>query len=37
MAEEHRRIDIGFQGGQVLPARVQQDAYEKLRDALEDA
>jgi hypothetical protein len=37
MAEEHRRIDIGFQGGQVLPARVKQEAYDKLRTALEDS
>jgi hypothetical protein len=37
MAEEHRRIDIGFQGGQVLPARVKQEAYDKLRNALEDS
>ena len=37
MAEEHRRVDIGFQGGQVLPARVKQDAYDKLRKALEDS
>jgi hypothetical protein len=37
MAEEHSRIDIGFQGGQVLPARVKQEAYDKLRKALEDS
>jgi hypothetical protein len=37
MAEEHRRIDIGFQGGQVLPARVRQPAYDELRKALEDS
>ncbi len=37
MAEEHSRIDIGFQGGQVLPARVKQDAYQELRKALEDS
>jgi hypothetical protein len=34
MADEIRRIDIGFQGGQVLPARVKQDAYDALRKAL---
>ena len=28
MADETRRIDIGFQGGQVLPARVKQAAYD---------
>ncbi len=37
MAEEHRRIDIGFQGGQVLPARVKQTAYDELRKALDDS
>jgi hypothetical protein len=37
MAAELRRVDIGFQGGQVLAVRVAQDAYEGLRKALEDA
>jgi hypothetical protein len=36
MADETRSIDIGFQGGQVLPARVQQSSYDGLRDALSD-
>ena len=36
MAEESRRIDIGFQGGQVLPARVKQSAFDGLRRALSD-
>jgi hypothetical protein len=36
MAEESRRIDIGFQGGQVLPARVKQSAFDGLRNALSD-
>ena len=36
MAEESRRIDIGFQGGQVLPARVKQSAFDGLRSALTD-
>ena len=36
MADETRRIDIGFQGGQVLPARVKQTAYDGLRSALGD-
>ena len=36
MADESRRIDIGFQGGQVLPARVKQPAYDRLREALGD-
>lgn len=36
MADESRRIDIGFQGGQVLPARVTQSAYDALSGALTD-
>jgi hypothetical protein len=36
MTDESRRIDIGFQGGQVLPARVKQSAYDGLRKALGD-
>jgi hypothetical protein len=36
MAEQSRRIDIGFQGGQVLPARVTQPVYEELSGALKD-
>jgi hypothetical protein len=36
MAEQSRRIDIGFQGGQVLPARVAQATYDKLSSALTD-
>jgi hypothetical protein len=34
MTDETRRIDIGFQGGQVLPARVKQKDYDGLRKAL---
>jgi hypothetical protein len=34
MAEQTRRIDIGFQGGQVLPARVTQATYDELSGAL---
>jgi len=37
MAADHRRVDVGFQGGQVLPARVMRDAYDGLRKALEDS
>jgi hypothetical protein len=37
MAEPARRIDIGFKGGQVLPCRVKQEAWEGLRRALADA
>jgi hypothetical protein len=36
MADESKRIDIGFQGGQVLPARVKKDAFDGLRSALSD-
>jgi hypothetical protein len=36
MADETRRIDIGFQGGQVLPARVKQAVYDQLSGALTD-
>ena len=36
MADENTRIDIGFQGGQVLPARVKQSDYDGLRKALGD-
>jgi hypothetical protein len=34
MADESRRIDIGFQGGPVLPARVKQSSYQELNKAL---
>jgi hypothetical protein len=34
MAEDSKRIDIGFHGGQVLPARVKQGSFEALRSAL---
>ena len=34
MTDEIRRIDIGFQGGQVLPARVKHEDYDGLRTAL---
>jgi hypothetical protein len=36
MAEQSRRIDIGFQGGQVLPARVTQAVYDGLSGVLTD-
>ena len=36
MAEQSRHIDIGFQGGQVLPARVTQAVYDGLSGALTD-
>jgi hypothetical protein len=37
MAEPARRIDIGFKGGQVLPCRVKQEAWDGLRKALGDS
>jgi hypothetical protein len=37
MAEPPRRIDIGFQGGQVLPVRVTQEAHDTFRKALSDS
>jgi hypothetical protein len=37
MADTHRRIDIGFQGGQSLPIRVDQAVYESFRKALSDS
>ena len=36
MANEVKRIDIGFHGGQVLPVRVTTDEYDGLRKALGD-
>ena len=32
-----RRIDIGFQGGQVLPVRVSQEAHDAFKTALTDS
>jgi hypothetical protein len=37
MAEPPRRIDIGFQGGQVLPVRVSQEAHDAFKKALTDS
>jgi hypothetical protein len=37
MADTPRRIDIGFQGGQSLPVRVDQEVYESFRKALSDS
>jgi hypothetical protein len=34
MAEQTRRIEVGFQGGSVVPARVKQSDYDGLREAL---
>ena len=37
MAETPRHIDIGFQGGQVLPVRVSQEVFDSFRKALSDS
>ena len=37
MAETPRRIDIGFQGGQVLPVRVDQEVFDGFKKALSDS
>jgi hypothetical protein len=37
MAETPRRIDIGFQGGQILSARVTQESLDGFRHALSDS
>jgi hypothetical protein len=37
MAETPRRIDIGFQGGQVLSVRVTQEVHDGFRKALSDS
>ena len=36
MASDFTKVDIGFQGGQVLPARVTQSTYDDLSGALTD-
>ena len=37
MADIPRRIDIGFQGGQVLPVRVSQEDHDAFRKALSNS
>ncbi len=37
MADYPRRIDIGFQGGQVLSVRVSQEVHDAFRKALADS
>ena len=37
MADTPRRIDIGFQGGQVLSVRVTDEVHAKFRKALSDS
>jgi hypothetical protein len=34
MANETRRVNIGFEGGQTLPIRCTEEALKGLRDAL---
>jgi hypothetical protein len=34
VAKTFKRIDLGFDGGQLLSARVEQDDYESIRKAL---
>ena len=36
MANGARRVDVGFQGGQVLALRISEDEYKTLRSALGD-
>jgi hypothetical protein len=36
VATTYKRIDIGFEGGQVLSARVEPDVYEAMQKALAD-
>ena len=36
MAVQLKRIDVGFKGGQVLPARVKESSYDALQKALGD-
>ena len=36
MANATKRVDVGFQGGQVLALRLADDEYEKLKKALSD-
>jgi hypothetical protein len=37
MADTPRRIDIGFQGGQVLSVRVSQEVHDGFRKALSNS
>ena len=36
MAVEVKRVDVGFQGGQVLAVRVKVEDYESMRKSLSD-
>ena len=35
MADDRARVDIGFTGGQVLALRLEKNAFEELRKAVE--
>ena len=35
MADQRARVDIGFQGGQVLALRLDQSVFDDLRKAIE--
>jgi hypothetical protein len=37
MADAPRQIDIGFQGGLVLPVRVTQEVHDEFRKALSNS
>jgi hypothetical protein len=37
MADDIKRVDLGFSGGQVLPLRMRADEHEALRKALDGA
>jgi hypothetical protein len=37
MADEVKRVDVGFSGGQVLPLRMRAEEHESLRRALDGA
>jgi hypothetical protein len=35
MADQRKRVDIGFAGGQVLDLRLAREAFDQLRSAVE--
>jgi hypothetical protein len=37
MADDIKRVDVGFSGGQVLPLRMRGEEHEALRKALDGA
>ncbi len=36
MADQRKRVDVGFTGGQVLALRLDRAVYDELRAAIED-